>query len=210
METSKKVKSKKRKSNIITVKILAKCLKQLKYSINKKHIKIIVDITNKNFNNKEMASQFLAQLTHESGGFNYTKEIAFINKKCTYQYESDKGAPGKTYYGRGFIQLSWPKNYKEASQDLYGNDSLYEDPDKVELDPYIGAEVSVWYWKKYVEGQPGVGPDHFGYSTKAINGKLECNNKNIEQSKNRYKIYVVFAKALKLKKIADEKGCYKI
>ena len=156
-----------------------------------------------------MAAQFLAQCAHESGGYKYIEEIACAGNKCPGQYGSDQGAPGKQYYGRGFIQLSWPANYKAASQKLYNNTSLYDDPDSVAKDLQKAYDVSEWFWKTNVEGKEGVGPDHFGYTTKAINGELECkNNNNIDKSKKRYEIYVKLAKAMKLEKVADEKGCY--
>lgn len=36
---------------------------------------------------------------------------------------------GKSYYGRGLVQLTWPYNYKKMSRVIYGDDSLYEHPE---------------------------------------------------------------------------------
>ena len=195
--------------NIIDKETLNKVMLECGFQPQAEFIDVVVKGVNKSFKDKSMAAQFLAQCAHESGGYKYIEEIACAGNKCPGQYGSDQGAPGKQYYGRGFIQLSWPANYKAASQKLYNNTSLYDDPDSVAKDLQKAYDVSEWFWKTNVEGKEGVGPDHFGYTTKAINGELECkNNNNIDKSKKRYEIYVKLAKAMKLEKVADEKGCY--
>lgn len=197
--------------NIIDKETMMKVLKECNFSPSEEHVNAVLEGVNKNFKDKAMAAQFLAQIAHESGGYKYDEEIACAGNKCPGQYGSDQGAPGKQYYGRGFMQLSWPANYKAASNDLYKNNSLYENPEKVASDLKIAYDVSQWFWDTNVMGKPGVGPDHFGFTTKAINGALECkNNNNIEKSKKRYDIYTKFAKAMKLEKIADEEGCYTV
>ncbi|OQS54455.1 Endochitinase [Ecytonucleospora hepatopenaei] len=195
--------------NIIDKDTLMQVMKECNFSPNEEYLNAVVDGVNKNWKDKDMAAQFLAQIAHESGGFQYVEEIACAGNTCPGQYGSDQGAPGKQYYGRGFMQLSWPDNYKNASADLYGNSELYDDPDKVAKDTQKAYDVSQWFWDKNVKGKEGVGPDHFGYSTKAINGELECkNNNNIDKSKKRYDIYTKMAKAMNIEKVADEAGCY--
>jgi len=49
---------------------------------------------------------------------------------------------GKTYYGRGFVQLTWYENYLKASNelDLTGPDDLTAFPERA-LDPGIAADI---------------------------------------------------------------------
>lgn len=183
-------------------------MKTQNYNPNQSYLNVVVKQTNSHFKDKEMAAMFLAQLAHESGGFVYIEEIACKNTGCPGQYGT--GAPGKSYHGRGFIQLSWPDNYKNASKDLGMGDKLYQNPELVAKDPDIAMKVSIWYWDKKVATAPGVSQKkQFGLTTKAINGELECkNNSNIDKSKKRYQLYKAIAKKMGIKNIASESGCY--
>lgn len=169
------------------------------------YINAIVTATNEKIKDKDMAAMFLAQTGHESGGFQYIEEIACAKGGCAGKY--GKGAPGKSYHGRGFIQLSWPDNYKKAGQALKMGDKLYQDPDMVAKDPKLGAEVSIWFWNTNVATKPGI-KTQFGLTTKAINGALECKGSNVAQSKKRYAIYKALCKEMKITKPASESGCY--
>lgn len=170
-------------------------------------VKAVVDGINSKMKDRDMAAMFIAQMAHESGGFQYIEEIACVATGCPGQYGS--GAPGKSYHGRGFIQLSWPDNYKAASQALGMGDSLYTSPEKVAQDPKLGFDVSNWYWTSRVETAAGVKDKKlFGLTTKAINGKLECNGQNVEQSKKRYEIYKKVAAKMGIQNPAGEGGCY--
>lgn len=75
-------------------------------------------------------------------------------------------------------------------------------------DPNVGADVSIWFWKTNVENAPGVREGHFGATTRAINGAVECNGANVEQSQNRWKIYQIVCDRLGVSNRADESGCY--
>lgn len=97
---------------------------------------------------KQEAAMALAHFLHESGGLKKKIEEACINTGCPGQYQvpgCDKS--GKNYYGRGYIQLSWCYNYKDASHDLYGDDSLINDPDKVARDENVAWDTAFWFWK---------------------------------------------------------------
>lgn len=97
---------------------------------------------------KEEAAMALAQFLHESKGLTKKKEIQCKDTGCPGQYRvpgCDK--PGKDYYGRGYIQLTWCYNYKAASQELYGDESLVNDPDKVARDENVAWDTAFWYWK---------------------------------------------------------------
>lgn len=47
------------------------------------------------------------------------------------------------WYGRGYVQLTWEKNYRDASQALGLGQALISDPD-LALDPEVAARVLVW------------------------------------------------------------------
>jgi len=87
-------------------------------------------------------------------------------------------APGKQYYGRGPIQLSWNFNYRIAGKAL-GID-LWADPDLVSRDPAVAWKTAIWYWME-IPGSASI-PSHeamrksagFGETIRSINGDLEC------------------------------------
>lgn len=179
--------------------------------LQKESIEVISSNINDNFSTKEEAAQFLAQLIHETVGLKYVEEI---DKSFDYNSEkinsccfSNCMRKSVSYHGRGFIQLSWDYNYKEASYDLYSNNFLVKNPDVICSDLQLAYDVSQWYWDKKVKSV--FDKNHFGYATRAINGALECENKqNHRIAKKRYRIYLEVARVLKIKNVADEKGCY--
>lgn len=100
---------------------------------------------------KELAA-FLAQCSHESGGFRYMSEIWGPSlQQQRYEGRRDLGnvqkGDGYRYRGRGYIQLTGRSNYRQAGKDL--GLPLEERPELVETVD-IAAKVAVWYWKKYV------------------------------------------------------------
>ncbi|KAH9412014.1 putative endochitinase [Ordospora pajunii] len=192
--------------NITSEKLIEE-LKKLSFAPNPEFVDAVVSRVNSKFTELNNAVMFLSQCAHESGGYQYIEEIACAGgTSCAGQYGT--GASGKSYHGRGFIQLSWPDNYKAASQALGLGDELYENPDKVAQDPNLGADVSIYFWKENVENAPGVKENHYGSSTKAINGALECTGSNIDKSKRRFEIYTALVKAFSVSNPADESGCY--
>ncbi|XP_058795614.1 uncharacterized protein LOC131666749 [Phymastichus coffea] len=157
---------------------------------------------------KEEQAMFLAQLLHESAGFRYTEELVCLSgNKCAGKYIDKVGLPGKKYYGRGYIQLTWGANYKAASQALGLGDKLLREPELVATNKKYAMLVSVWFWDARV--RPVLGnSNQFGRTTKAINGG-ECKYaKYRKRAENRWNIYLKVAEAFKITNKAKENGCY--
>lgn len=97
-------------------------------------------------NNKARITQFLANLAHESGSFNYTREIA---SGAAYEGRTDLGntqaGDGRRFRGRGLIQLTGRANYAWCSQGLFGNDRLVENPSLLE-EPEAATKSACWFW----------------------------------------------------------------
>ncbi|OMH82721.1 Chitinase 4 [Zancudomyces culisetae] len=154
------------------------------------------------------AAMFLAQIMHESDGLKAKSEYRCATEDCTADYAAPGDYPGKAYYGRGYIQLSWADNYKAASKALYGDDRLYTNPDSVAQDETIAWQVSFWYWKSRVRTNKDVLSGEFGASTRMINGALECTGSNIVASKTRYDIYKQVLSVFDPSSTPTESGCY--
>ena len=117
---------------------------------------------------KELAA-FLAQCSHESGGFRYLSEIwgpTAAQRSYDGRMGNNNPGDGYRYRGRGYIQLTGKNNYTQAGRAL-GLD-LVKNPDQAST-PDIGAKTSVWFWKTNV--QPRVSNwDDVTAITKIVNG----------------------------------------
>ncbi len=83
------------------------------------------------------------------------------------------------------------------------------DPDAVARDEFIAWDTAFWFWRKHVHGLPGVAEGHFGVTTNAINGVLECwGGPNLSVAYKRFEMYKVVRSALNLGGDAHEWGCY--
>lgn len=68
---------------------------------------------------------------------------AFFNK--VYGQRMGNEGEGYKYRGRGLIQLTGKNNYAAASQALFGNNSLVENPDLITENPEIAGQVTSWF-----------------------------------------------------------------
>lgn len=101
---------------------------------------------------------FLAQMSHETGGFKWSRELG--------RGEGMGYSGGSKYHGRGYTQLTHDYNYKHFSKKL-GVD-LVKDPDLLLKDPNLSARVAVEYWKERVRPKVKDWNDVFSHSA-AIN-----------------------------------------
>ncbi|XP_062560531.1 uncharacterized protein LOC134224674 [Armigeres subalbatus] len=124
----------------------------------------IVKHINGSISNKNEAAMFIAQLIHESGGFQHRVETG---RGHGYDYGST------SYYGRGYLQLTHDYNYRDASWDIFKDDRLVNNPDLVSNSVDMSMRVSVWFWETRVRPKGGPANNNFGLTTKAINGGLE-------------------------------------
>ncbi|KAL6011877.1 Chitinase 1 [Asimina triloba] len=154
-----------------------------------------------NTRKREIAA-FLAQTSHETtGGWATAPDGPFAWGYCFLQEQGNPGsyctpnaqypcAPGKKYYGRGPIQISYNYNYGAAGRAI-GYD-LLNDPDAVARDPVISFKTAFWFWMTPQSPKPSChdvmtgrwkpsGSDSaagrlpgFGVVTNIINGGLEC------------------------------------
>ena len=174
-------------------------------------------------NKKELAA-FFAHIAHETRhGENgkYNDGLMLIHESNTsllYTADNDTypPVPGKKYYGRGPIQLSYNGNYGYASDCIFGDKNiLLNNPGLVETDPVISFKTAIYFWMtpqtykpsahdvmigkwqpnatdKAADRTPG-----FGMTINIVNGEIECGKgKNIYSMNDRIGFYQYFLKKL--------------
>ena len=180
---------------------------------------------------RELAA-FFAHIAHEttdgwSGaaggpyvwGLVYTEEQACRDGHCK-QYNTGgttpyQPAPGKNYFGRGPIQLTYAYNYGLAGEEL--GLPLLAHPELVSTDGVVAFKTALWFWMRAQHPKPSChevmcgswqpGPEDlrlhrkpgFGMTINIINGGLECNtNQSAARSSREERIgfYKWFAKLL--------------
>ncbi|MEW1612355.1 MULTISPECIES: glycoside hydrolase family 19 protein [unclassified Streptomyces] len=151
---------------------------------------------------KREAAAFLANVSHETGGLVYIKEINEANYPHYCDRTQPYGCPAgqAAYYGRGPIQLSWNFNYKAAG-DALGID-LLNNPYLVEQNASVAWRTGLWYWN--TQNGPGTMTPHnaivdnrgFGETIRSINGSIECNGGNPAQVQSRIDKFTQFTQIL--------------
>ncbi|KAJ1723245.1 hypothetical protein LPJ53_002410 [Coemansia erecta] len=157
------------------------------------------------------AAMFLANILWESDGLQAKEEYSCQEMPdwCAEQYVTPEDVEGQTYWGRGYIQLTWHYNYADASEGLYGDDRLATDTAQVASNEDIAWAVSFWFWKDRVRSDSGVQEGNFGASINKINGGLECNGGGAaDKAKKRYEMYKVVLPIFDSNESPKESGCY--
>jgi predicted chitinase len=107
-----------------------------------------------NINTPLRIAHFLAQVSHESGFFKLTEELATGD---AYEGRKDLGntqtGDGKRFKGRGLIQITGRGNYskygKYTLQDFVNNNNWL----KLANDPKYAIDSACWYWEKHWSGK---------------------------------------------------------
>ncbi len=156
-------------------------------------------------------AMFLSQIIWESGGLQFKEELACTSQAiagygCPNSYRTPGDPANIFFFGRGYIQLTWSANYKAASEAIYGDSRLLEDPDLVATDEQAAWATAFWYWKTNVATDPLVKAGNFGASTNRINGGLECSPCR-GACISRFEIYKVILKLFGSPVAPDNSGC---
>lgn len=177
---------------------------------------------------RELAA-FLANIGHETTGgwpdapggpyawgLYFTQEVGCEGGACVGYCDAGNVehpcAPGKTYHGRGPIQLSWNYNYGQAGAAL--GEPLLTQPELVATDGAIAFRTGLWFWMTaqapkpsahaVMTGQWQPTPDDvakgrqpgFGMTINIINGGLECGQPTGDKVKDRVGFYERFTAML--------------
>lgn len=137
---------------------------------------------------RELAA-FFANVMHETGGLCYINEISprIIYCQSSAQWPC---ASGKSYFGRGPLQLSWNYNYGAAGKNI-GFDGI-NNPETVGQDATISFKTAVWFWMLNSNCHQAITSGKgFGGTIRAINGG-ECNGGNRNQVNSRVNYYKKF------------------
>ncbi|CAN1275427.1 Chitinase 6 [Linum perenne] len=123
---------------------------------------------------KREIAAFFAHVTQETGSNNSLTPSSYY--PC---------ADGKSYYGRGPLQLTHNYNYKDCG-DANNFDGV-NDPDIVARDPVLAWKTALWFWT--VNAWPVLIPQGFGETIRKVNGGIECDGKQPILVGNRVMFY---------------------
>ncbi|KAL0541727.1 hypothetical protein IC582_021782 [Cucumis melo] len=172
---------------------------------------------------KREIAAFLAQISHETTGgwatapdgpfawgLCFKEEISPQSNYCDDSVKQWPCYPGKSYKGRGPIQLSWNFNYGPAGKAL-GFDGL-KNPERVAEDPTTAFKTALWFWMteqkpkpschdvmvgQYVPTKADIEANRtagYGLVTNIINGGLECGIANDARVNDRIGYFQRYAK----------------
>ena len=138
-------------------------------------------------------------------GLFYTEELGCADGHCkvynTGGTSPYKPAPGKSYYGRGPLQLSYAYNYGLAGAEM--GLPLLANPELVSHDGVIAFKAALWFWMRTQAPKPSCHDaicgkwepttedrrskrtPGFGMTINIINGGIECKSNDPAIKENR-------------------------
>ncbi|KNC77249.1 hypothetical protein SARC_10289 [Sphaeroforma arctica JP610] len=176
---------------------------------------------------REIAA-FLGQISQEitgwwagqqyGWGLCFISEVGCENGCSQYSDFSNTQYPptaGRSYHGRGAIQITWNYNYGALSEVLFNGDKnvLLDNPDLLIKDGVLAFRASLWFWMtaQYpkqsshavmidaaVECSSAGRYNGFGRTTNIINGGLECQMPTPQKVQNRVNYYLRYASILQV------------
>ncbi|KAK2991944.1 hypothetical protein RJ640_027835 [Escallonia rubra] len=126
--------------------------------------------------------------------------------------------PGKKYFGRGPIQISYNYNYGPAGAAIGAN--ILRNPDLVATDPTISFKTALWFWMTSQSPKPSCHDvitgrwtpcstdtaagrlPGFGVVTNIINGGIECGKGRNTQVEDRIGFYKRYSDILEVAKVS--------
>lgn len=155
---------------------------------------------------KRELAMFLANILWESDGLRAKEEY----HPGVYSHPPlDK--PGRRYYGRGYIQLTWSYNYAAASKALFDDERLLWNPEWVAKEEKLAWATAFWFWSAKVHTDPDVRMGGmFGASVRAINGGAECGAASAtnDAARKRFNMYWNIFRVFGLYGRPNADGCY--
>ncbi|CAN6337673.1 unnamed protein product [Urochloa humidicola] len=176
---------------------------------------------------KREVAAFLGQTSHETtGGWAAAPDGPFSWGYCFKQEQKPTSdycdprpewpcAPGKKYFGRGPIQLSFNYNYGPAGRAI-GVD-LLNNPDLVATDAVVSFKTALWFWMTARDNKPschavitgqwaptaadraaGRGTPGYGVVTNVINGGIECGHGPDTRAADRIGFYKRYCDAFRI------------
>jgi len=172
---------------------------------------------------KREVAAFLGQISQETSGWwagqpyrwglCFVEEVGCEDGQCTQYTDSSNTmyppAPGKTYQGRGALQITWNANYGQLSEAINGDKYvLLNDPDRLASDGELAFRASLWFWMTPQQPKPSSHDvmidvaeecpiygryNGFGRTTNIINGGLECTKPTPQKVANRVNYFSEYA-----------------
>ncbi|KAJ4956627.1 hypothetical protein NE237_013410 [Protea cynaroides] len=144
---------------------------------------------------KREIAAFFAHVTHETGHFCYIEEISGASQDYCYEanIQPYQCVAGKSYHGRGPLQLKWNYNYGAAGYSI-GFDGL-NSPEIVADNPLISFKTALWYWMNHCHSII-ITRKGFGATIETINDANECNGGNPAAVDARVRYYKEYCKQL--------------
>ena len=151
---------------------------------------------------KREAAAFLANIAHETGELQHVEELNTANwpHYCDPANNTYPCVQGKTYHGRGPIQLSWNYNYGACGAAI--RKDLLNKPELVSTDSSISWLTALWFWmtpqgQENLRCHDAIRNFGFGKTISIINGGLECGKGQVTpQAQHRIQLYEQFTREL--------------